>query len=1172
MDLKVLYYWRHIYQKMPRQTMKTMKLIAIILFAGCIQVSARGYSQITLSETNAPLQRVFEKIQQQSGYDFVCTYEILKEAGNVTVRVRNASLQQALKECLKGKSLTYVIIGRTVVVQPQQQFYHNTSAVAATMALPPLPVEIHGTVTNQQGEPLQNVSVMISGTTIGTTTNSDGRFSLNAPDDKNIVLEISSVGFQTKSVSVGKQKEINVVLELEVSGLSDVVVVGYSTQKKKDITGSVAVVDVNSMNSIPTGSASKALQGQASGVTVIGSGVPGGQSSIFIRGVTSFGNTQPLVLVDGVEGSLDDINMNDIASIQVLKDAGAAAIYGVRGSNGVIVVTTKKGKSGDMKTTYDAYYGLTTVRKGNVFNLLNSSDYARLTKEVNPETILFANGLPDFLYANSSGNGTAKAGDPVVDPSKYNFDPSVTSNNYLIQEVNKTGTDWYHEVSRNAPMQSHNLSASGGSGKSNYLFSLGYFEQQGTIMETYLKRYSVRVNTQHNISKSIRIGQNLYSYYRLSPGFNNSAEGNALSLSFRNMPIIPAYDIMGNYGGTWLGPELGTTANPVAQQSRSKNDKNHNWNLSGNVFAEIDFLNKHFTARTSFGGNIFHSYNYNFGYVAYNDRQGFDGENSFSESASYFNSYTWTNTLKFTETIGQHDINVLIGSEAISNYGRNVGGSSRSFFSMDPYYVNLSNGTSNITNFSGARKSALYSLFSRLDYSYRGKYILGVTVRRDGSSVFGSEKRFGMFPSFSAGWRVNEESFLKNISFINDLKIRGSYGILGSQTNISSTNAYTLFSSGFGTSYYLINGTGNNTTQGFYQSSNGNPNTGWEQNIVTNVGFDVTVLDNKLSASIEWYKKSINGLLFPQPLPATTGGASPPVINIGDIQNKGWDFALNYLGKIGNDLRFTAGGSISTYKNEVVRIPGKYFDIKSSRIGNLVRIQEGQPIGAFYGYEIVGLFKDEADVMASPTQTAAAPGRFKYKDINGDNKITSSDRTFYGNPNPDFVYGINLTAAYKSFDFSADFYGSQGNDALNFTRYYTDFMSVSEGKGRSNVLLTAWTPTNTNSKVPKLEYAPNFSTNSVPNSYYLEDGSFFKCRSVIFGYTLDPDLLKKFRIEKLRVYVQCANLFTITKYSGLDPELNGTLSGSNASTSFGIDMGNYPNNQRQFLGGLKLTF
>ncbi len=637
------------------------------------------------------------------------------------------------------------------------------------------------------------------------------------------------------------------------------------------------------------------------------------------------------------------------------------------------------------------------------------------------------------------------------------------------------------------------------------------------------------------------------------------------------MPVIPVYDIMGNFGGTGVGPEGGTTPQPVATQQRSKDNRSHSWDFTGNVFAEVDFLRR-FTARTSFGGSVGNNYGYTLGIVGYNDREGFDGYNTYSVSSSYNSSYTWTNTLTYINVLGKNNIKVLIGSEAIKGGGRSLSGSAGTFFSMDPNYLVLGNGTTNISTGSGISSNALFSIFSRLDYSYNEKYLLGATVRRDGSSVFGADKRYGIFPSFSLGWRLSNEPFMKNITALNDLKLRGSYGILGSQANINPANAFTLFGSSFGASYYLMSGTGNNTTQGFYASQNGNPSTGWEQNVITNLGVDASILGNKLMFSGEWYKKSINGLLFPQPLPATTGGASAPTINIGDIQNTGWDFSLTYRGSIKTEFNYNVTATFSTYKNEVVNIPGGYFDVKSSRIGNLVRIQQGQPVGTFFGYEVIGIFKDDAEVSSSPAQTAAAPGRFRYRDVNGDNEITSADRTFYGNPNPDFTYGLNISATYKNFDFSSVFYGSQGNDDMNFVRYYTDFMSTSEGKGRSNVLLNAWTPTNTNTTVAQLDYAPNFSTNSVPNSYYLEDGSFFKCRSMVLGYSLDQSLLQKFGINKLRVYVQGANLFTLTKYTGLDPELGGTIGGTQSSTSFGIDLGNYPGNQREWLFGISLTF
>ncbi len=1033
-------------------------------------------------------------------------------------------------------------------------------------------VIISGKVTDEDGNVIPGVNVLVKGTTTGTVTDVDGNYQLSV-DNGEVVLVYSFIGYISQEVPVNGRSVINISLSLSVEFLDEVLVTGYATQKVKDITGAVGVVNMDAFKSIPTGSAAQGLQGQVSGVTVISSGAPGGRNDIFVRGVTSFGNTQPLILVDGVQvaGGLDDINMNDVESIQVLKDAGAASIYGVRGSNGVIIVTTKSGKSGRPKITYDSYFGTQRPPEGNVFDLLGSEDYATLIKQVNPGTVLFANGLPDFTFAGPNGAGTGAAGDPAVDESNYNFDAANPSNDYLIQKTNGPGTDWFHEIFKPAPIQSHNLTVSGGTDKSSYLFSLGYLNQQGTLIETYLKRYSLRVNTKYHLAKNIRIGQNAFFFYKDNPGFSNQSEGNALSVSYRIQPIIPVYDIKGNYGGTWLGPELGTTGTPVAIQERTGQDKNSNFNLIGNVFAEVDIL-KRLTVRTSFGGVIDNRYFSNFNFNQYNDKESHLSANGYDENALYNTSYTWTNSLSYSNVFGKHALTVFAGSEAVGYSGRSVGGAASNYFSTDPDYLYLNNGTSNVTNYSNGYNNTLFSLFSRLDYSYNDKYLLGATIRRDGSSLFGSEKRYGVFPSLSLGWRIINEGFMKSLTFFNDLKIRGSYGILGSQANVNAANAFTTYDSGFGTSYYNITGAGS-INQGFYQSRNGNPNTGWEENVITNIGLDATMLEGKLDVHIEWYKKSINGLLFPQPLPATAGGAGPPTINIGDIQNTGWDFSASYRGQINSDLQFRVSTNITTYKNLVVKIPDPgYFDVTGSRIGNLVRNQVDHPVGSFFGYEVLGLFRDDADVSASPAQTDAAPGRFKYRDVNADNEITPDDRTFFGDPNPDFTYGLNIGINYKNFDFSTIFYGSQGNDVINFVRYYTDFFGTSEGKGKSNRLKNAWTPENLDSTTPIAEAASSFSTQGAFNSYLMEDGSFLKLRSLILGYSVNPNFLRKYGADKLRVYLQATNLFTITKYTGLDPELQGSLGGTQSSASFGIDKGNYPNNQKSFLVGLSISF
>lgn len=1011
--------------------------------------------------------------------------------------------------------------------------------------------------------PIAGASVNINGSASGAVSNQDGSFSVSAK--RGDVLVFSFVGYQPQEIIVGDQSTYDVFLSKATAALDEVVVTGYTAERKKDITGSVAVVDMKSMRSIPTGSATAALQGQASGVNVISSGVPGGGSFVFVRGLSSFGNTSPLVLIDGVQGNLNNVNAEEIESIQVLKDAGSAAIYGVRGANGVIIVTTKKGKAGRTKVTYDAYYGTQRPLPGNPFNLLNVDDFTEVMKTAYPNAVLFKDGLADFMYGSPGGSGIAMAGNPLVDPSRYNLDPEVSSRNYLIQEINKSGTDWFHETFKPAPMTSHTLSASGGSDKSSYLLSLGYFDQQGTLIETYLKRYSVRINTLFTPSKNIRIGENAYVYYLDNPAFTNQGEYAVIAQVYRMMPVIPVYDIRGNYGGTFAGPDLGGHSNPVAIQKRTVNNRNHNWNVTGNVFAEADFL-RHFTARTSIGGAIDNGYSQGFAFTPYEASQGNSNPNAYSEGASYGSTLMWTNTLSYSNAFGDHSVKALIGSEAIRSTARSVSGGRQGFYSTDYNYLILNNGTLNISNSSAGSKETLFSLFGRVDYAYADKYLLSGTLRRDGSSRFGSANRFGVFPSVSLGWRLSSESFMTGVEWINDLKLRASYGILGSQNNVSASNPYSLFGGGYTDAYYDMTGTGNSVIRGFYQTRIGNAYTGWEKNLVTNIGVDAAILNNRIIFSMEYFKKAVNGLLFSEPLPATVGGAAAPVVNIGDIQNKGVDVSLTYQDKIGSDLGFSIGANITTYQNKVVYTPDPgYFDGSGiNSLGNMVRNQVGQPLSSFFGYEVIGLFRNAEDVAQSPAQTAAAPGRFKYKDTDKNGSITPEDRVFLGSPNPDFTYGLNLGLTYKGFDFGAVFYGSQGAELVNTVNAFTHFLG--EIGNKSNVLLNAWTPENTSTNVPKIEGVRNFSTNGAMNSYLVEDGSYFRLRSLILGYTIKPGALKKLGISSWRIYAQGVNLFTITNYSGLDPEIGGS------SSSFGIDYGNYPNNQKNFLFGINLSF
>ncbi len=929
------------------------------------------------------------------------------------------------------------------------------------------------------------------------------------------------------------------------------------------------------------------LQGQAAGVTVISSGSPGAESNIFIRGISSFGNTYPLIIVDGVEATLHDLNPNDIESVQVLKDAGAAAIYGVRGSNGVIVITTKRGKTGKPFVTYDGYYGTQRPLSGNVFNLLNPQELANALWQASitsgqvdtgthlPVSEQYGKGaqpvLPDYIDPSGKFEG-----DPAVDPSLYNIDYSRGAI-YQITKANKSGTDWYHAVFSPAPIQSHTVAASGGSDKSNYFFSVGYFNQQGTLLENYLKRYDVRVNTTFNVKNNVRIGENAYMFFKSSKNEGGPA-GNVnegrINFVYREQSIIPLRDIKGNYAGS-AGKELGNSSSPYADLSRTDNDRYYNWDMVGNVFMEVDFL-KHFTFRTQFGGTMDNYHYYNYTYHTYENSEN-NSSNSFTEGSAYNTTWTFTNSVTYNQTFAEkHALKIFAAEEAVNYSGRDVGGTSLTYFTDDPNYRTLRGGSGAPTNYSDEYKTTIFSIFGRLDYAYNDKYLLSGTVRRDGASNFGDTK-YGVFPSGSVGWRISQEDFMKNVAWLTDLKLRGSYGVLGSQINVGATNAQTLFGQSFAGSYYPITGSPTSITQGFYPQQIGNPATSWEKDKITNVGLDAVILHNKVDFTIEWYKKAISGLLFPDQVTViATGGASVPSINIGDVQNTGLDISATYHGSAGKDFKYNIGVNFTTYKSKVVSIPGTggYFDDGGSRIGNFVRNQVGHPISSFFGYKVIGFFQSADDVSKSPTQTDAAPGRFKYQDVNNDGKIDDNDRTFFGNPNPDFTYGLNLNANWKNLDFTLILYGSHGNEIINYTKYWIDFWASFQGNKSKDLLYNSWTPDRPNAKDAILENASTFSTNTVPNSYYLEKGSFLKCRSLVIGYSLSPAILKSIGFTKFRIYAQGANLFTITKYTGPDPEITGALNaqGHPSSSAYGIDYGNYPNNQKNFIVGVSLTF
>ena len=1034
---------------------------------------------------------------------------------------------------------------------------------------------VTGTITNaKDNTPIVLATVGVKGTKIAAVTGNNGEFSITVPAGKNTLL-ISSVGYDEDEISISGISTVKVSLRERHNSLNEIVVTGYTTQKKKEITGAVSIVNMKDLKQTPVGTGEEALQGRASGVDIISSGQPGAASDIRIRGITGFGNNTPLIIVDGVRGDLHNINIADVESMQVLKDA-SAAIYGVTGSNGVIIVTTKRGKSGKAKISYDAYYGRKTQGKG--FEMANTQQEAdaiflqqRNSGISNPISIQFGSGpnpvIPDYITPTKSFEGG-----PNTNPSTYDI------NSNQITKANKIGTNWYNEITRNAPTQQHNISVSSGSEKSSYFFSLGYLDEQGIAKFQYNKRYSLRANTQFTIKDKIRVGENAYIYYKQNPTYGNQGEGSPFTTVYRESAAIPVYDIRGNFAGT-KSNDFGNSRNPYADVYRTKDNIGADVVLQGNIYAEADIL-KHFTARTSFGGSLSNSHYYSFGYVGYENAEGNTGSNSFSEGANYDNQWTFTNTLAYNNTFKDHSLKMLLGTEAVSYFGRGIGAGRSNYFSENPNYWTIGTGSGAQSNSGYAYQSSLWSQFARLEYAYKGKYLINASLRRDASSVFVDSVRTGYFPAVSAAWRISEENFFKGITFINDLKIRYSWGKLGSISNVNGSNPFNLYSTRFGRSFYSVNGSSTSPNGGFYRSNIGNPGTSWEGDIISNVGFDAVFLHNKFELTLDYYKKKVSGLLFTASgIPydrVFVGDADLPKVNIGDMQNTGIDGSLTYHGSVAKDFHFDFTATFTTYKNKIVAIPGlPYFNGPGIRNIIPTRNAVGHSVSAFYGYQVLGIFQSADEVAKAPTQVDAAPGLFKYRDVNGDGKIDDKDRTFIGDPNPDFTYGLNIGFSYKNFDFSTFFFGMKGNDIFDNTKTFTDFPDFFKGGLRKEAALNSWTPSNPGATVPKLRTTGGFSSDLVANSYFISKGSYLRNKQMQIGYVFPASMLSRFGVERLRIYVQSANMFTITKYKGLDPELQSTSSNNGKTidntSQFGIDQGNYPHTP-SYLIGINLNF
>ncbi len=1010
---------------------------------------------------------------------------------------------------------------------------------------------ITGRVTADEEGPLPGVNVTVQGTTIGAITDINGSYSLRVPGPEAVIV-FSSIGYVTQSATVGSQTTIDVVLVSDVQALQEVVVTGYTTQRRRDLTGAVGVVETDELTAVPTGNLTSQLQGRASGVTVIGDARPGESAKVRIRGFSSFEDNSPLYVVDGVPTTdISYLNPNDVETMVVLKDAGAASVYGSRASNGVIVVNTKKGSQG-VKVTYDMYAGVTLPGAGATDDVLTAEEYA---------------DLQWLVYEN---DGTVET-HPVYGDSS---NPSPTMPQWWVDNGSKS-TDWWDEVTRNAIKTNHDITLSGGTENGRYFAGFGYYDEEGIIIYNYAKRARGRFNSEFTILDGIlKVGENMTLAYYRGHGVGNLSEASPInSTTYRLQSIIPVKwtgpDYVGlshtftegDWGGTGIASRLGNSGNTVAGLWRGKDNWNQDLNLLGNIYVDIKIMNG-LNFRSNFGGGFSSRYGISYGWATYESAENTLSA-SFNESARWGTNWIWTNQLTFDRIFGDHKISAVAGYEAVkTGIGRNMSATRGGYYTDAVSYRTLTNGaTINAASSSLWTPTALISMFGKADYGFRNKYFLSATIRRDGSSKFGPDTRYGIFPAFSAAWRISEEPFLEGLSWLSDLKLRGSWGTMGNQLALSSQNQFYLYGGDASRNYYDLNGAMTSSLQGFRPTRIGNPDAKWESAVKTDIGFETALLNDRISFVFDWYLNQTKDLLYQLDLPGSGGAATAPYVNIAEMQNSGFDIELGYRDNFG-DIDFNAKLELTTYNNEITKIAEnvKYFDSGGSRIGGFHRNMVGHPMSSFFGYKVIGLFQDQGEVDDSPTQDAAAPGFLKFQDTDGDNVITPEDRIFMGDPHPDFTFGLNLSLAYKGLDLNTYFYGSQGNDIFNWNLWWIDFWPSFQGQKGKKLLYESWTTTRTDADVPMASNNSNFSTNQAVCSYYMENGSYIKLKNLQLGYTLPSSILNKINVKSLRFYIQTVNLFTITKYSGLDPELGGD------DRSFGADEGNYPNVKQVIFG------
>lgn len=1109
---------------------------------------------ISLEISGRTISYVFSEIEKQSDYKFFYNSDQVDLNKTIVIKVKSSSIESVLDKVFKDTNITYKIVNSHVVLTNKQP---------EDKTAPQQSKRITGKVVDSQGEALIGVNVVVKGTTTGAITDYNGNYSIeNVPD--NATLSFSYIGYLSQDISA--PKATNVILQEDTQKLEEVVVVGYGSFKKRDLTGAVSQVKGDDIANLPLRSASDALQGKAAGVTITStSGSPGSMGTVRIRGVGTINDNNPLYVVDGLpQTDIGWLNARDIESMEVLKDASAQAIYGARAANGVILISTKRGAIGETYKSnieFDMSIGMQSSPKK--YDMLDAAGFME--------------------YKNRAYTAAGK--DLMEDFATPEKKEQIL--NFLGKNGGREGTNWWDETTRTASeatMQNYNLAFSGGTSKLRYRSSFGYMHHLGILKGSDYERLSGRINLDTEVTKWLTLSSNIGVVYESR---RNIQENDAyLATVFNTVtadPITPVYRnnlvdipdflyarIMGGYEPTnpwsqYAGVIYSNKSNAVAQVDRMAESKWSGTAIKGNVAGEIKLF-PFLTFKSSIALDLSRGLSAGFTPKYYLDGDEYSTYATVSRTSYNTDYWVFDNYFTYNQKFDKHALNAMVGTSAEKKKYEEFAASKQGMVNNDPSQQIINAGTVNPGASGYVTTQSINSYFGRLFYSYADKYMLTANIRWDGSSAFATGNKWGVFPSVSAGWNFAEESFVKQYEWLSQGKFRAAWGEIGNQNLRNTSGAYL---NTYGNGSYYVFGNPYTTLLGGGRAQVGNPDLKWETTRQVDFGLDLAFLNGSLKASFDYFDRKTSDMLVQVPVPSSIGLPNTPWMNAGSVSNKGFEVTLGYDGAIGKDFKYNINGNISTYRNKVVNLGGgKNIPGKGVHLGNqtYTMIEPGQPIGYFYGFKTDGVFQTQSEVdnyvnNGTKIMPSAKAGDLKFQDLNKDGKLDDEDRTMIGNPHPDFTFGVTLGAEYKGFDFSAFFQGSVGNDILNILKY-----DIYSGTGWYNspkdIMTTFWDGEGSTNKNFAID--ANSRMNLEMSQWFIEDGSYLRLKNIQIGYTIPSSLTKKITINNLRFFIAAQNLLTITGYSGLDPEI-----GSDNPQYMGIDMGFYPQ-ARTYMFGISM--